>query len=349
MISRAADTPIANASPWKKLAARRNITLKLWPHTVLPDTSNPYALALSLSSLLPLLTSKTRLVAFSACSNILGSITDVAGIVKAVRARCVELGARKIEFCLDCVAYAPHRRIDVRAWDIEYCYFSYYKVYGPHVGAIYARKSSLTSSLTSLTHHFLNIPANAYKLCPGGTGYEVTYAVTAVVPYLVSLSSPSTGADVGLNSDVVAKLEESFAQIAAYEQELLFPLIGYLTGAEAREKGVLVVGSERIDESRAPTVSFVVRKADGTSVKSRDIVGFFDRKGKASSRKHSEYHPRMLIGFARNHRWASDMATSTRTPLWRRWSRRSTLLTQWCASRLCTTIPCRRSRPSCPC
>lgn len=252
--------------------------IKLWPHTVIPGSPNPYALELSINSLLPLITAKTRFVAFTACSNILGSIVDVAGVVKAVRSRCAELGARKVEFCVDCVAYAPHRRIDVRERDVEYCYFSYYKVYGPHVGAIYARKSSLTGSLRALTHHFLNIPELAYKICPGGTGYEVTYAVSAVVPYLLSLSNSS----VELNAEVPKKLGETFRLIAAHEQAIFSPLIDYLTSEEARKKGVLVVGSDKIDKSRAPTVSFVVKKEDGTSIKSKDIVSFFDKRGKVS-------------------------------------------------------------------
>ena len=45
-------------------------------------------------------------------------------VTTAVRARAKELGARKVEVCIDCVAYAPHRRVDVRDWDVDYCFFS---------------------------------------------------------------------------------------------------------------------------------------------------------------------------------------------------------------------------------
>ncbi len=121
--------PSANAGPWKRLAARRGAVLKLWPATQFTAyPNNPYAVGLQLDALLPLITSKTRLIASTACSNILGSLVPVADIVKAARAAAKEKGARKLEFCLDCVAYAPHRQIDVRAWDVDYCYFSFYKV-----------------------------------------------------------------------------------------------------------------------------------------------------------------------------------------------------------------------------
>ena len=119
----------ANAGPWKKLAARKGAVIKLWPATQLAQyPNNPYAVGLQLDTLTPLISSKTRLIAFTACSNILGSIVPVKDVISAARALAVERGARKIEFCVDCVAYAPHRQIDVRDWDVEYCYFSFYKV-----------------------------------------------------------------------------------------------------------------------------------------------------------------------------------------------------------------------------
>lgn len=129
-----ADTmPPANGGPWKRLAGRRGATIKYWHAT--PSSSspnNPYAVSHSISTLLPLITAKTRLVAFAACSNILGSIMPVREIVYAVRARAGEVGSRKVELCMDCVAYAPHRQMDVRGWDVDYCVFSLYKARPAH-------------------------------------------------------------------------------------------------------------------------------------------------------------------------------------------------------------------------
>lgn len=103
--------------------------MKYWHVTQIPQfPNNPYAVSLQLETLLPLITSKTRLVAFTGCSNLLGSVVHVKEITAAVRAKAKELGARKVEICIDCVAYAPHRRVDVRDWDIDYCFFSMYKV-----------------------------------------------------------------------------------------------------------------------------------------------------------------------------------------------------------------------------
>lgn len=68
-------------------------------------------------------------MAFTACSNILGSTLPVKDIVIAIRQKAKELGNTKLEVCLDCVAYAPHKRMDVKGWDVDYAVFSFYKVH----------------------------------------------------------------------------------------------------------------------------------------------------------------------------------------------------------------------------
>ena len=279
----------ANVGPWKRLATRKGALTKLWSATPLPAyPNNTYAVGLQLDALLPLITTKTRLVAFTACSNILGSIVPVAEIVQAIRARAKEVGARKVEVCVDCVAYAPHRQVDVRKWDVDYAYFSFYKVrfhspptpahsptdlnlcmyaranrqvYGPHVSVLYARRASLTSSLTSLAHHFLRADDKPYKLQPGGPGYELPWGCTPVVPYLKSLTVSGT-------------LEDAWGAVARHEQVLLGELLGYLRGKY--ERGVRIVGEEREGEGMVPTVSFVVAGERG--IASREVVEAFDRR-----------------------------------------------------------------------
>lgn len=118
---------LANCGPWKRLAALKGATVKYWRPRSLSST-NPYSIGLSVDDLLPLISSRTRLVAFTACSNILGSVIPVEKIAKAIRERAGKEGAEKVEICVDCVAYAPHRKIDVQKWDVDYAFFSFYKV-----------------------------------------------------------------------------------------------------------------------------------------------------------------------------------------------------------------------------
>ncbi|KAI0253735.1 pyridoxal phosphate-dependent transferase [Lactifluus subvellereus] len=206
---------VSNVGPWKRLAARKGLILKHWRPRI-TDPSNPYSLALNVEDLLPLVSSKTRIVAFTACSNILGSIVPVKAVVAAARSRATELGVRKIEFCVDCVAYAPHRRMDVQHWD----------VFGPHISALYARTASLRSSLTALTHHFYRFDDVGSKLQPGGSGYELVYGAAGVPTYLRSLTPAGT-------------LEATFEASAAHEYTLSERFLSFLRGYAPR---VLVVG-----------------------------------------------------------------------------------------------------------
>ena len=125
-----------NVGPWNRLAQRTKNKIQFWTPTQLTRKDggqrgeNKYAVGYDIGSLVPLLSAKTRLVAFSACSNILGSFTDVKNVAKTIREVVQEKsdGQGKVEIVVDCVAYAPHRRIDVQDWDIDYAFFSYYKV-----------------------------------------------------------------------------------------------------------------------------------------------------------------------------------------------------------------------------
>ncbi|KAF8826976.1 hypothetical protein HHX47_DHR5001048 [Lentinula edodes] len=253
----------ANVGPWKRLAARRGAVLKYWTPT--PTTpNNPYSVNYKVEELLPLITSKTRILAFAACSNILGTILPIKDIVYAARNTAKEKGSKKFEVSVDCVAYAPHRLIDVRDWDVDFCVFSFYKVYGPHISALYVRLSSLLGSVSAITHHFLRVDHKSYKLQPGGPGYELVYGTTGVLPYLLSLT-PSND------------LKASFNAIAAHEQKLLQPLLAFLTAPEQIERGVRIVGEESPGTNRVPTISFVVVGEKAT--KSSDIVKVFDKQG----------------------------------------------------------------------
>ncbi|KAJ3489833.1 hypothetical protein NLI96_g1854 [Meripilus lineatus] len=255
----------ANGGPWKKIAARRNLTLNYWhARPGFYNANNPYSVSLQIDDVLPLISPKTRIVTFTACSNILGTIVPVKEAVRAIRKRAAELGVRKLEVCVDCVAYAPHRRIDVQDWDVDYCFFSVYKVYGPHIAVLYARAASLQDSVSSLSHHFLDVKTKSYKLQPGGPGYELVYACTGVTAYLKSLSVTHT-------------IEATFELIKEHEQGLIARLLMFLRSDWCTRRGVRIVGDHSIGPARVPTISFVV--IGDRAIRSQDIVKAFDQQG----------------------------------------------------------------------
>jgi selenocysteine lyase/cysteine desulfurase len=110
----------ANIASWVSLASHQNLTIKWW----LPKTKiNP---KLEASDLKDLLSSKTVLVTCTHASNILGTIHDIKAIAEAVHSVPGAL------LCVDAVAYAPHRRVDVTELGVDLYGFSWYKV-NPHL------------------------------------------------------------------------------------------------------------------------------------------------------------------------------------------------------------------------
>jgi len=147
---------------------------------------------------------------------------------------------------------------------------------------MYVRAPALEHSVTKIVHHFLDVDTVAYKLQPGGPGYELAYGTTGVISYLLSLTPKND-------------LRASFDAIAAHEQTLLQPLISFLVDPVQKERGVRIVGEETVNLQRVPTVSFIV--TGQRPLKSRTIVDFFDKKGGVRNLRSISPHPVILTGF----------------------------------------------------
>jgi len=283
-----------NVGPWVRLGQRKNLPVHFWKPRANNDR-NPFDVRYNIEDLKKLITSKTRLVAFSACSNILGEIADVRATVDEIRSTASQKGSPKVQVCVDFVAYAPHRQIDVQAFDIDFGVFSYYKVYGPHVAALYTRAEA-HASLTSLAHYFIDPTDAAHwapsiKLQPGGPGYELTYGTTAVLPYFISM-----GRSWGSRGDVseAEALRTAFKGIEGHEGTILKPLLRFLVARY--DKGVRIVGTSGVVRGRAPTVSFVVVSGDSSTkrLQSRWIVEQVDATNRIGIRYGHFYAHRLL-------------------------------------------------------
>ncbi len=118
-----------NVRPWVIAAQRAGATVRF----VEPDR---HTLALSPRHVAAVLSERTKWVAFTATSNVVGSAPDVAAICALAR----QAGARTY---VDAVAAAPHRRIDRTGWWADALVCSAYKWYGPHLGVLSAEPSLL--------------------------------------------------------------------------------------------------------------------------------------------------------------------------------------------------------------
>ena len=228
-----------NVAPWKRLAERTGATLKVWQ-------LQPESMSLDMEDLEKLLGERTRLLAMTHCSNLAGEILDVRRAAELAH----RVGARVV---VDGVAYAPHRRIDVRALGCDFYGFSTYKTYGPHVGVLWGKKE-LLEGLDAQNHPFIS--ALPSKLEPGGVNYELASSLPAIIDYLLALEAHHAGAKKETSADETsARLDRAFGIIVNHEEQLTHRLLDYLAGhAKVRIRGLETAERHR----RVPTISFTV-------------------------------------------------------------------------------------------
>lgn len=117
----------ANTSPWVRLAKLQNHKIIWWPAPPSKDSPPPTSPKLTPENLRPLLSEKTAFVSCTHTSNVLGTIHDVKAIAEEVH----RFPGAKL--CVDGVALAPHREVDVKALGVDFYAFSWYKVCWPSI------------------------------------------------------------------------------------------------------------------------------------------------------------------------------------------------------------------------
>ena len=119
----------ANIVPWQLLRARRGVVIKVVP--MLPDGS------LDMHAYRSLLSPRTRMVAITHVSNVLGTVNPVAEIIRLAH----EAGAVCLIDGAQAIAHIP---VDVAALGADFYVFSSHKMYGPcGIGVLYGRRELL--------------------------------------------------------------------------------------------------------------------------------------------------------------------------------------------------------------
>lgn len=221
----------ANVFPWVVLA-NRGVTVKMWEAD--PQTGQSHT-----GTLAGLLTERTRIVAFPLVSNILGALEYVEEAVRLAHA----VGARVV---VDAVAYAPHRAMDVAQWGVDYCVFSTYKVFGPHMAAMWGSDEAL-SELTGRNHPFIAREDIPYKFELGGVLHEGCAGLLALKGYFSFLAG-SEESNFGRQT-----ILDAFEGARSLEEPLTARLIGFL----ASKPKVRIIGPASAGPERVATVSFL--------------------------------------------------------------------------------------------
>ena len=127
----------ANLIPWQELAARTGATLRFIP---VDDDG-----ALRLEEAERLITGRTKIVAFTHASNVLGTINPVETLVSLAH----NAGALVV---LDACQSVPHLPVDLKALDVDFAAFSGHKMLGPTgIGVLYGKAELLNAMPPFLT------------------------------------------------------------------------------------------------------------------------------------------------------------------------------------------------------
>ena len=186
----------ANIVPWQMLCERVGAQLR-----VIPLNQDG---TLQLAQLDALLDERTRLVAVTHISNVLGTENPLAEIV----AKAHQVGAKVL---VDGAQAVMHQGTDVQALDCDFYVFSGHKLYGPTgIGVLYVKEDIL----------------QAMPPWEGGGSMIATVSLTegttyAKAPWRFEAGTPNTGGIIGLGAAIEYVSAIGLEKIAAYEQKLM--------------------------------------------------------------------------------------------------------------------------------
>lgn len=233
----------ANLIPWQQLAARTGAELSWFEVT--PEGR------LDLSHLDSIINEKTRVVALTHQSNVLGTINPLAEIVK----RAHEVGAVVV---LDACQSVPHMSVDVKALDVDFLAFSGHKAVGPTGVGVFWGKSDLLAELPP----FLT----------GGSMIEtvtMTGATWAPAPKKFEAGVPNMAQAAGLGAALRYLTNIGLDDIHRHEHKLT----SYLLDQFAQISDLTVIGPTSM-ESRGGSISFTFG-----DIHPHDLGQFLDNQG----------------------------------------------------------------------
>ena len=221
---------------------------------------DPISGNLLLEDLQSLLNDKTKLVAFTHCSNVVGHVNPVKKITSMVRE------ASEALVIVDGVSYAGHGLPDIQELGSPDVYMlSTYKTFGPHQGVMTVTESA-RNKLANQGHHF-NAEYPSKMLTPAGPDHAQIAACHGISQYFDDLcqwhvggGSSNDGGDEQITT-TAAQRKELQSMIHNTEQSLMLPLLDYLSQQNQSGK-VRLIGPSYAEAAadptlKAPTIAFL--------------------------------------------------------------------------------------------
>ncbi|HSZ64532.1 MAG TPA: cysteine desulfurase-like protein [Terriglobales bacterium] len=224
----------ANFSPWKALE-EKGVTIRAVKFNEADCTLDVDDLAAKIGE-------RTKIVAVGYASNAVGTINDVAEVVRLAR----RVGALSY---IDAVHYAPHGAIDVRALDCDFLVCSTYKFFGPHMGVLYGKREHLKRLRPyKVRPNTDNIP-NCWEW--GTLNHECIAGIKACVDYWEELGRRGNPAPASRRAAILA----AHASIHQHERRMIEKMIAGLLAIP----GLTLYGISDPQRFDSRCATFVVR------------------------------------------------------------------------------------------
>ncbi len=245
----------ANIVPWQMLCERKKAKLKVLPF----DNSG----RLMVEELEGLISDKTRIVAVTMVSNVMGVVNPVKQIIETAH-------QHNIPVLLDAAQWVQHHKTDVQELGCDFMVFSGHKMYGPTgVGCLYGKSKWLE------------------KMPPFLGGGEMIDKVTFdkttfnTIPYKFEAGTPNFTQIIGLGAAIDYIHELGIENIEVYEKELL----DYAYSQLQTVQGIRFFGET---EKQSGVISFLVG-----NIHPYDMGMFLDKMGIAVRTGHHCAEPVM--------------------------------------------------------
>ncbi|QWU99947.1 aminotransferase class V-fold PLP-dependent enzyme [Francisella salimarina] len=217
----------ANFVPWQVLCEEKQLVFKV---AKVNDNGE-----LDIQNLLSLITDKTRVVAITLCSNVLGTINPVKKIIEDIK----KINTN-ILVVVDGAQAVIHSKVDVQDLNCDFFVFSSHKLYGPTgVGVLYGKYELLQ------------------KLPPYNYGGDMVNDVTinkttfALPPYKFEAGTPDIVGSIGFGEAIDYVNSIGMENIANYEKQLL----EYATTELQKIEGLKIIGQA---QNKAGVITLVV-------------------------------------------------------------------------------------------
>ena len=202
----------SNIKPWVFAARKRGVEVKYWP-------VNLCTMSLDFEDLLPMITSKTKLISVTMASNLLGSMVDVSELKALLKKSYENLN---IQIFIDATHASAHMPVDVRKIDCDFLACSAYKFSGPHLGVLYVKKN-IQKDLKDFLYKNFNSVSNGsnsefsleLNLETGTLNFEALAGLLAILKYKGSMFST---VEKALTTE---SLHRTMTAIFNYERDLI--------------------------------------------------------------------------------------------------------------------------------